>query len=107
MAAWGSHAASGLNGNKDWVNFFDVVLAMDFDWFHFVLNGDYYLDGNNTNAAGAKASDFQFGHSLALIFDASDHWSIGLRGENVSGNELYREAAGGFGGLSTGWSTLR
>ena len=103
----GNHAASGLNGNKDWVSFFDVVLAMDFDWFHLVLNGDYYLDGNNTNLAGAKASDFQFGHSLAFIFDASDQWSIGLRGENVSGNELYREAGGGFGGLSTGTITLR
>jgi len=103
----GNHAASGLNGNRDWVNFFDVVLAMGFDWFHLVFNGDYYLDGNNTNAAGQKASDFQFGHSLALIFDVADQWSIGVRGENVSGNELYREATGGFGGLSTGTITLR
>ena len=87
----GNHAASGLNGNKDWVSFFDVVLAMGFDWFHFVFNGDYYLDGNNTNAAGQKASDFQYGHSLALIFDVADQWSIGARGEHLSGNDLYRE----------------
>jgi hypothetical protein len=103
----GNHAASGLNGNKDWVNFFDFVLSMGFDWFHFLLNGDYYLDGNNTNAAGQKASDFQYGHSLALIFDASDHWSIGVRGEHLSGNDLFRESATDFGGLATGTLTLR
>ena len=103
----GNHAASGLNGNKDWVNFFDVVLAMGFDWFHFVFNGDYYLDGNNTNAAGEKASDFQYGHSLALIFDVADKWSIGARGEHLSGNELFREGGPDFGGLATGTLTLR
>ena len=103
----GNHAASGLNGNKDWVNFFDFVLSMGFDWFHFLLNGDYYLDGNNTNAAGQKASDFQYGHSLALIFDASDHWSIGVRGEHLSGNELFQESTTDFGGLATGTLTLR
>jgi len=104
----GNHAASGLNGNKDWVNFFDVVLAMGFDWFHFVFNGDYYLDGNNTNAAGEKKSDFQYGHSLALIFDVADKWSIGARGEHLSGNDLYREGVDtAFGGLSTATLTLR
>jgi hypothetical protein len=103
----GNHAASGLNGNRDWVNFFDVVLAMGFDWFHFVFNGDYYLDGNNTNAAGEKASDFQYGHSLALIFDVADKWSIGARGEHLSGNELFREGGPDFGGLATGTLTLR
>lgn len=103
----GNHAASGLNGNKDWVNFFDVVLAMGFDWFHFVFNGDYYLDGKNTNAAGQQAADFQYGHSLALIFDVADQWSIGARGEHLSGNELYRESGTDFGGLATGTLTLR
>jgi hypothetical protein len=80
---------------------------MGFDWFHLLLNGDYYLDGNNTNAAGEKASDFQYGHSLALIFDVADQWSIGARGEHLSGNDLYREAGADFGGLSTGTLTLR
>ena len=103
----GNHAASGLNGNKDWVSFFDVVLSVNLDWFTLLFNGDYYLDGKNTNAAGEKASDFQYGHSLALIFDASDHWSIGLRGEHLSGNELFREGGPDFGGLATGTLTLR
>ena len=98
----GNHAPTGLNGNRDWANFFDFVLAMGFDWFHLLLNGDYYLDGNNTNAAGEKASDFQYGHSLALIFDVADQWSIGARGEHLSGNDLYREAGADFGGLCHG-----
>jgi hypothetical protein len=43
-----------------------------------------------------------------LIFDASDHWSIGLRGEHLSGNAYYRDETGpDFGGLTTGTITLR
>jgi hypothetical protein len=103
----GNHAPTGLNGNKDWANFFDFVLSMGFDWFHLLLNGDYYLDGKNTNAAGEAASDFQYGHSLALIFDVADQWSIGARGEHLSGNDLYRESGADFGGLATGTLTLR
>lgn len=96
----GNHAASGNDGNKDWENFFDMVVSLGFDWFHLLLNGDYYLNGG-TN------TDFQYGHSLALIFDMGDQWSLGLRGEHLSGNDVYREAEGGFGGLSTGTITLR
>ena len=103
----GNHAASGSNGNKDWDNFFDVVLTMGFDWFHFLLNGDYYLNTNETDLAGQKTTNFQYGHSLAFIFDASDQWSIGLRGEQLSGNDFYRESGADFGGLTTGTLTLR
>lgn len=103
----GNHAPSGANGNKDWANFFDIVVSLGFDWFHLLLNGDYYLDGKNTNAAGEEQADFQYGHSLALIFDLADKWSLGARAEHLSGNDLYREAEGGFGGLTTGTLTLR
>lgn len=96
----GNHAASGNDGNKDWENFFDVVVALDLKWFHLLLNGDYFLNGGSN-------ADFQYGHSLALIFDMSDKWSLGVRGEHLSGNDVYREAEGGFGGLSTGTITLR
>jgi hypothetical protein len=34
---------------------------------------------------------FAYGGSLAMIFDASDHWSIGLRAEHLSGNQAYRD----------------
>lgn len=103
----GSYAPSGLDGNKDWVSFYDFVLSMGFDWFHLLLNGDYYLNASQTNGAGEDASDFQYGHSLALIFDVADHWSIGARGEHLSGNSLYRELGPAFGGLATGTLTLR
>ena len=96
----GNHAASGNNGNKDWDNFFDIVVSLGFDWFHLLLNGDYYLN------AGSDM-DFQYGHSLALIFDLADKWSLGARGEHLSGNDVYRSAEGGFGGLATGTLTLR
>jgi hypothetical protein len=103
----GNHAPSGNNGNRDWANFFDFVVSLGFDWFHVLLNGDYYLDAKQTNAAGEETADFQYGHSLALIFDASDHWKIGMRGEHLSGNGLYQEGEGGFGGLATATLTLR
>jgi hypothetical protein len=103
----GNHAASGNNANKDWDSFFDFVLSMGFNWFHFILNGDYFLNGNQTDLAGGNTADFQYGHSLALIFDVADHWSIGLRGENLSGNSFFRENTTDFGGLSTGTITLR
>jgi len=103
----GNHAASGANGNKDWDNFFDVVLSMGFDWFHLIFNGDYYLNPNETNLAGGSTSDFQYGHSLAFIFDVADQWSIGARGEHLSGNDFFRESTSDFGGLSTGTLTVR
>ena len=103
----GSYAPSGDNGNKDWVSFYDVVLSLGFDWFHLLLNGDYYLNAKQTNAAGNQASDFTYGHSLAFIFDVADEWSIGARGEHLSGNALYRELDPAFGGLATGTLTVR
>jgi len=42
-----------------------------------------------------------------LIFDVADQWSIGARGEHLSGNDLYRESGADFGGLATGTLTLR
>ncbi len=96
----GNHAASGNDRNRDWENFFDIVVSLDLKWFHLLLNGDYFLNGGSV-------TDFQYGHSLALIFDASDKWSIGLRGEHLSGNDVFRDQTTDFGGLSTGTITLR
>lgn|GEM_PF-1259003 len=103
----GSYAPSGDDGNRDWVSFYDFVLSMGFDWFHLLLNGDYYLNAKQTNEDGNTQADFQYGHSLAFIFDVADHWSIGARGEHLSGNSLYRELDPAFGGLSTGTLTVR
>lgn len=103
----GNHAASGNNGNRDWQNFFDIVVSLDLKWFHLLLNGDYFLDGKQRNAAGEETADFQYGHSLALIFDMSDKWSLGMRGEHLSGNDLFQEQTTSFGGLATGTLTLR
>jgi hypothetical protein len=105
----GSYAASGNDGNQDWVQFYDVVFSMDLKWAHIIFNGDYYINGSETSVdTGATGTEFTYGHSLALIFDASDHWSIGLRGEHLSGNAYYRDETGpDFGGLATGTITLR
>ena len=108
----GNHAPNGLNGNRDWNSFFDLVLSLNFDWFTLLLNGDYFVDRNEQDLA-ARETVFTYGHSLALIFDVSDHWSIGLRGEHLSGNEAYRNFGGpinpdlNFGFLWTGTLTLR
>jgi hypothetical protein len=109
----GNHGANGLNENRDWASFFDWVASLRFDWFTLLLNGDYFVDPNDVNFAGNKATNFQYGHSLALIFDINDHWGIGLRGEHLSGNQQYRDFGGlanpdlSFGYLATGTLTVR
>jgi hypothetical protein len=108
----GNHGPTGNNGNKDWFSFFDLVLSINLDWFTLLFNGDYTVDPHDVDAAGNKAMNFQYGHSLALIFDASDHWSIGMRGEHLSGNDQYKGAGGpisslSFGTLWTGTLTIR
>jgi len=102
----GQHGAGGDNDNKNWEQFFDWVLTANAGIFSLIANGDYQLIPNGGVGYDKKA--FAYGHSLQLIFDASDHWSIGLRGEHLSGNDQYRDfAAGGDTGLATGTITLR
>jgi len=108
----GQHGAGGDNDNRNWENFFDWVLSASAGIFTLVANGDY----QTTPQGPVLAEDptlvlpdnkiFAYGHSLQLIFDASDKVSIGLRGEHLSGNESYRNATGEpF--LATGTITLR
>ncbi len=113
----GNHAPNGNNGNKDWESFFDLVLSVNIEWFTLLFNGDYQIDGNGVNAATGATNQmiFQYGHSIALIFDVADEWSIGARGEHLSGNENYRDFPGdpsdlfdsSFGFLWTGTLTIR
>jgi hypothetical protein len=114
----GQHGASNANDNKNWDQFFDFVLSVNVDWFTLLLNGDYQISptGILTDAAGQPlgldGKVFAYGHSLAFIFDMSDKWSLGLRGEHLSGNDNYRSIpvdAGGdpYGYLATGTITLR
>jgi hypothetical protein len=103
----GNHGANGNNGNKDWDHFFDVVLSMNFDWFTLLFNGDYHLNTAVTDPAN-NSTEFDYGHSLALIFDAADQWSIGVRGEHLSGNTNFRNDLGAqYGALATGTITVR
>lgn len=109
----GNHGPTGNNGNKDWFSFFDLVLSLNFDWFTLLFNGDYTVDPHDVDINGTEQLNFQYGHSLAMIFDASEHWSIGLRGEHLSGNDQYRNFGGpvnpdlSFGYLWTGTLTVR
>ncbi|MGB3050831.1 MAG: outer membrane beta-barrel protein [Polyangiales bacterium] len=104
----GNHAPSGINGNRAWESFFDVLVTFGYHWFHFVLNADYQINPHVPDSVGNTVRSFAFGHSLALIFDAADHWSVGLRGENLSGNDAYRTFGGDtYGGLTTGTVTVR
>ncbi|UCF45937.1 MAG: outer membrane beta-barrel protein [Myxococcales bacterium] len=103
----GNHAPNGANGNKDYDHFFDVVLSLNFDWFTLLFNGDYHIDGHSTDPAN-NSNEFDYGHSLALIFDVADQWSIGVRGEHLSGNTNYRNTIGSdIGGLGTATLTIR
>lgn len=110
----GQHGADGDNDNKNWEQFFDWVLSANAGIFTLVANGDYQLSPTGpTLAVDPTITDldgkfFAYGHSLQLIFDASDKWSIGLRGEHLSGNEGFRNyASSGDTGLATGTITLR
>ncbi len=104
----GNHGPNGNNENRDWNSFFDLVVSLNFDWFTLLLNGDYLVD-----STGNTPTNFQYGHSLALIFDINDHWGIGLRGEHLSGNTQYRTVGGpinpdiNYGYLATATATIR
>jgi hypothetical protein len=102
----GQHGAANDNDNRNWENFFDWVLSASAGIFTLVANGDYQL--SPTAVTGAPSTVFAYGHSLQLIFDASDKFSIGLRGEHLSGNEDFRNfASSGDTGLATATLTFR
>lgn len=89
----GNHGPSGDNGNKDWESFLDIVLKLQVRWLTVILNGSYLVDPHavNPDTGAGGQMDFAYGESIALVFDASDHWSIGLRVEQLSGNQNYRD----------------
>ncbi len=99
----GQHGAGNDNDNKNWENFFDWVLSANAGIFTLVANGDYQT--LPTAVTGGTSMAFAYGHSLQLIFDASDKFSIGLRGEHLSGNDQYQAYDAPF--LATGTITLR
>ncbi|MGB5373064.1 MAG: outer membrane beta-barrel protein [Polyangiales bacterium] len=102
----GQHGAGGDNDNKNWENFFDWVLTANAGVFSLIANGDYQTIPSG--GAGDGSLLFAYGHSLQLIFDMSDQWALGLRGEHLSGNTQYRDfGASGDTGLATGTITLR
>jgi hypothetical protein len=106
----GQHGAGNANDNKNWENFFDWVLTASAGIFSLVANGDYQISPTAyaLDPTVPTGGAFAYGHSLQLIFDASDKFSIGLRGEHLSGNEDFRNNySGGDTGLATATLTLR
>ena len=105
----GQHGAANDNDNKNWEQFFDWVLTAEAGVMTLIANGDYQISpngGNNTD--GNSDKPFAYGHSLQLIFDATDKFGIGLRGEHLSGNENFRNyVSSGDTGLATATLTLR
>ncbi len=115
----GQHGAGGDSDNKNWENFFDWVLSANAGIFTLIANGDYQLSPTGTVDDPTGVLDgkiFAYGHSLQLIFDASDKFSVGVRGEHLSGNGNFRafvpDSDGGVNfvsdsGLATATLTLR
>ena len=101
----GNHGAGADFDNRNWDNFFDWVLSVGGGPVTLLLNGDYTT--SPSRGAGDGGLLFFYGHSLALIFDVTDKFSIGLRGEHLSGNEQERNTNSAFGYLATGTITLR
>jgi hypothetical protein len=100
----GQHGAGNDNDNRNWENFFDWVLSASAGIFTLIANGDYQIIP--TAVSGQASGAFAYGHSLQLIFDASDKFSIGLRGEHLSGNTEF-QAFDGLPWLATATATLR
>jgi hypothetical protein len=112
----GNHAASGDSSNKDWEQFFDIVFTANAGIFTLIYNGDFQISPtgplNDPTATppvtGVTGKSFAYGNSLAMIFDLADQWSLGLRGEHLSGNDQYRNFSGDtYGYLATGTLTIR
>lgn len=109
----GNHAPSGSNGNRDWESFFDLVLSVNVEWFTLLINGDYQVNPNGVNPDTGATNQmiFQYGGSIAFIFDVTDQFGIGLRGEHLSGNSNYRNFGdpvdSTYGFLWTGTLTFR
>lgn len=102
----GNHAASGDSSNKDWEQFFDVVFSANAGIFTLLYNGDFQI--SPSVPGGLDKKTFAYGNSLAMIFDLADQWSLGLRGEHLSGNDQYRDFGGDtYGFLATGTVTIR
>ncbi|MGB5812515.1 MAG: outer membrane beta-barrel protein [Polyangiales bacterium] len=101
----GNHGAGADFDNRNWSNFFDVVATVSVDWFTLIFNGDYAT--LPSRGGGDGGLQLQYGHSLAFIFDATEKFSIGLRGEHLSGNDQERTISSSFGYLATGTITLR
>jgi len=101
----GQHGAGNDNDNRNWENFFDWVFTAGAGPFSLIANGDYQLIP--TAVSGATGTAFAYGHSLQLMFDATDKFGIGLRGEHLSGNEDYRNSSGTDTGLVTATLTFR
>jgi hypothetical protein len=89
----GNHAPNGDNGNKDWESFLDLIVELDIRWLTVILNCSYLVNPHGVDPVTGATEQmvFAYGGSLGLIFDASDHWSVGLRAEHLSGNQSYRE----------------
>ena len=101
----GNHGAGGDNDNRNWDNFFDWVMSIGGGPVTLLLNGDYTTSPSFGEGDGSL--QFVYGHSAALIFDATYRFSIGLRGEHLSGNQQNRDLTSAFGYLATGTITLR
>lgn len=70
---------SGLNGNRGWGQFFDLILAAEIRRFTLTLNANTTL---NPPVTGGQRS-----HGVALLGDMQvhDHWRVGARVEYLRG----------------------
>ncbi|MCA9531365.1 MAG: outer membrane beta-barrel protein [Myxococcales bacterium] len=65
---------NGLDDNRDWDHFVDVVANLSSGRWHLALNGDLRVDPSQSTA-------LYYGASAAVGVDVGDHWALALRGE--------------------------
>ena len=71
--------ASGLNGNRAWGQFFDLILTARIRRFTLTFNGNATVD------PPVRSSQYAIGAALSGDMQVHDHWRVGARVEYIAG----------------------
>ncbi len=71
--------ASGLNGNRAWGNFFDLILTARIQRFTLTFNGNATFD------PPVDGGRYSYGVQLSGDMKVHDHWRVGARVEYLGG----------------------
>ena len=71
--------ASGLNGNRAWGQFFDLIVSARIRRFTLTFNGNATVD------PPVRSGQYEIGAALSGDMQVHDHWRVGARVEYIAG----------------------